>query len=76
MARREYQENLFTPINMTCYLCKESLGSSQCNYCKFLFPFHDLDDSAVKIVLYEFQHGRISYDADDLETLFFNPILD
>ena len=56
---REYQENLVTPINMTCYLCNESLGSSQCNYCKFQFPFHDLDDNAFKIVLYEYQHGRI-----------------
>ena len=73
---REYQENLVTPINMTCYLCNESLGSSLCNYCKSQFPFHDLDDNAFKIVLYEFQHGTISYDADHLETLFFNPILD
>ena len=38
--------------------------------------FHDLDDNAFKIVLYEFQHGSISYDADHLETPFFNPILD
>ena len=44
--------------------------------CKSQFPFHDLDDNAFKIVLYEFQHGTISYDADHLETLFFNPILD
>ena len=67
---REYQENLVTPINMTCYLCNESLGSSQSNYCKSQFPFHDLDDNAFKIVLYEFQHGTIRYDADHLETLF------
>ena len=67
---REYQENLVTPINMTCYLCNESLGSSLCNYCKSQFPFHDLDDNAFKIVLYEFQHGTISCDADHLETLF------
>ena len=67
---REYQENLVTPINMTCYLCNESLGSSLCNYCKSQFPFHDLDDNAFKIVLYEFQHGTINYDADHLETLF------
>ena len=73
---REYQENLVMPINMTCYLCNKSLGSSLCNYCKFQFPFHDLDDNAFKIVLYEFQHGTISYDTDHLETLFFNPILD
>ena len=73
---REYHENLVTPINMTCYLCNESPGSSLCNCCKFQFPFHDLDDNTFKIVLYEFQHGRISYDADHLETLFFNPILD
>ena len=73
---REYQENLVAPINMTCYLYNESLGSSLCNYCKSQFPFHDLDDNAFKIVLYEFQHGTISYDADHLETLFFNPILD
>ena len=75
---REYQENLVTPINMTCYLCNESLGSSLCNYCKSQFPFHDLDDNAFKIVLYEFQHGTISYDADHLETLFFqsNSFLD
>ena len=66
---REHQENLITLINMTCYLCNESLGSSLCNYCKSQFPFHDLDD-AFKIVLYEFQHGMISYDADHLETLF------
>ena len=57
---REYQENLVTPINMTCYLCNESLESSLCNYCKSQFPFHDLDDEAFKIVLYEFQHGTIS----------------
>ena len=57
MARREYQENLFTPINMTCYLCKESLGSSQCNYCKFLFPFHDLDDNAFKLSFMSFSMG-------------------
>ena len=69
---RTYQENLVTPTNMTCYLCNESL----CNYCKSQFPFHDLDDSAFKIVLYEFQHGTISYDTDQRETLFCNPILD
>ena len=65
--KRTRQENLVTPINMTCYLCNESL----CNYCKSQFPFHDLDDNAFKIVLYEFQHGTISYDTDQLETLFF-----
>ena len=70
---REHEENLVTPINMNCYLCNESLGSSLCNYCKSQFPFHDLDDNAFKIVLYEFQHGTISY---QLETLFFYPILD
>ena len=74
--KRTRQENLVTPINMTCYLCNESLGSSLCNYCKSQFPFHDLDDNAFKIVLYEFQHGTISYDTEQLETLFFNPILD
>ena len=74
---RERQKNLVTPINMTCYLCNESLGSSLCNYCKSQFPFHDLDGNAFKIVLYEFQHGTISYrDTDQLETLLFNPILD
>ena len=67
---REHQENLVTPINMTCYLCNESLGSSLCNYCKSQFPCHDLDDNAFKVVLYEFQHGTISYDTDQLETLF------
>ena len=67
---REYQENLVTPINMTCYLCNESLGSSLCNYCKSQFPFHDLDDNAFKIVLYEFHHGTISCDTGQLETLF------
>ena len=36
----------------------------------------DIDFNAFKIVLYEFQHGTISYDTDQLETLFFNPILD
>ena len=72
---REYQVNLVTPINTTCYLCNESLGSSLCNYCKSQFPFHDLDDNVFKIVLYEFQHGTTSYDADHLETLFFNPTL-
>ena len=72
---REHEENLVTPINMT-YLCNESLGSSLCNYCKSQFPFHNLDDNAFKIVIYEFQHGTISYDTDQLETLFFNPILD
>ena len=56
---------------MTCSLCNESQGSSLCNYCKSQFPFHDLDDNAFKIILYEFQHGTISYDADHLETLFF-----
>ena len=65
--KRTRQENLVTPINMTCYLCNESL----CNYCKSQFPFHDLDDNAFKIVLYEFQHGTISYDTDQLETIFF-----
>ena len=64
------------PINMTCYLCNESLGSSLCNYCKSQFPFQDLDGNAFKIVLYEFQHGTISFDTDQLETPFFNPILD
>ena len=73
---RTHQENLVTPINMTCYLCNESLGSPLCNYRKSQFPFHDLDDNAFKVVLYEFQHGTISYDTDQLETLFFNPILD
>ena len=33
-------ENLVTPINMTCYRCNESPGSSRCNYCKFQFPFN------------------------------------
>ena len=33
-------ENLVTPINMTCYRCIESPGSSRCNYCKFQFPFN------------------------------------
>ena len=73
---RTHQENLVTPINMTYYLCSDSLGFSLCNYSKSQFPFHDLDDNAFKIVLYEFQHGTISYDTDQLETLFFNPILD
>ena len=73
---REYQENLVTPINMTCYLCNESPGSSLCNYCQSQFPFHDLDDNAFKIVLCESQRGTIRYDTDQLETLFFNPILD
>ena len=66
---REYQENLVMPINMNCYLCSESQEPSQCNYCKSQFPFHDLDDNAFKIVLYEFQHGTISYDADHLEAM-------
>ena len=35
-----------------------------------------MDDNAFKIALYEFQHETISYDTDQLETLFFNPILD
>ena len=73
---RTHQENLVTPINMTYYLCRDSLGFSLCNYSKSQFPFHDLDDNAFKIILYEFQHGTISYDTDQLETLFFNPILD
>ena len=34
-----------------------------------------MDDNALKIVR-GFQHGTISYDTDQLETLFFNPILD
>ena len=67
---REHQENLVTPTNMTCYLRNGSLGSSLCNYCKSQFPFHYLDDNAFKIVVYEFQHGTISYDTDQLETLF------
>ena len=33
-------ENLVTPINMTCYRCNESPGSSRCNYCKFQFLFN------------------------------------
>ena len=37
---------------------------------------HLVDDNSFKIVLYEFQRGTISYDANHLETLFFNPILD
>ena len=57
-------------VTLTCYLCNESLGSSLCNHCKSQFPFHDLDDNTSKIVLYEFQHGTISYDTDQLETLF------
>ena len=72
---RTHQENLVTPINMTCYLCNESLGSSLCNYCKSQFPFHDLDDNAFTIVR-EFQHRTIRCDTDQLETLFFNPIID
>ena len=73
---REHEENLVTLINMTCYVCNESVGSSLCNYCKSQFLFHDLDDNAFNIVLYEFQHGTISYDTDQLQILFFNPILD
>ena len=72
---REYQENLVTPINMTCYLCNEAPWSPLCNYCKSQFPFHDLDDNVFKIVR-EFQHGTILCDTDQLETLFFNPIID
>ena len=36
---------------------------------------HIVDDNAFKIVLYEFQHGTISYDADHLETLFSTQFL-
>ena len=72
---RTHQENLVTPINMTCYLCNESPWSPLCNYCKSQFPFHDLDDNVFKIVR-EFQHGTIRCDTDQLETLFFNPIID
>ena len=34
-----------------------------------------MDDNASKIFR-EFQHGTISYDTDQLETIFFNPIID
>ena len=65
-----YQENLVTPINDLLPLQRITIGSSLCNYCKSQFPFHDLDDNAFKIVLYEFQHGTISYDTDHLEIFF------
>ena len=44
--------------------------------CNKILNVLDTTANAFKIVLYEFQHGTISYDTDQLETLFFNPILD
>ena len=61
---------------MTCYLCNKSLGSSLCNTASFSFHFMIWMTLLLKLFFYEFEHGTISYDADHLETLFFNPILD
>ena len=37
-------------------------------------PFNHLDDSPFNLVVCEFSHGPLSYDADRLETLLFNPV--
>ena len=37
-------------------------------------PFHHLDDTAFNAALYEYEHGRLSFDTNRLETLIFNPI--
>ena len=37
-------------------------------------PFNHLDDSSFNLAVYEFSHGPLSYDADRLETLLFNPV--
>lgn len=37
-------------------------------------PFHHLDDIPFNAVLYEYEHGLLSFDTNRLETLIFNPI--
>jgi hypothetical protein len=37
-------------------------------------PFHHLDDAAFNAVLFEYEHGPLSFDFDRLESLIFNPI--
>jgi hypothetical protein len=37
-------------------------------------PFHHLDNAAFNAVLFEYEHGPLSFDFDRLESLSFNPI--
>ena len=37
-------------------------------------PFHHLDDAVFNAVLFEYEHGPLSFDFDRLESLIFNPI--
>ena len=37
-------------------------------------PFNHLDNSSFNLAVYEFSRGPLSYDADRLETLLFNPV--
>jgi hypothetical protein len=37
-------------------------------------PFHHLDDAAFNAVLFEYEHGPLSFDFDRLESVIFNPI--
>ena len=60
---------------MNCNLCKKSVRTFLCDYCTAQFPFHSLDNDLFQIALYEFKYGTISYNLDQLESLFFNPIL-
>ena len=61
---------------MNCNLSKKSVRTFLCDYCTAQFPFHSLDNDLFQIALYEFKYGTISYNLDQLESLFFNPILD
>ena len=61
---------------MNCNLCKKSVRTFLCDYCTAQFPFHSLVNDLFQIAPYEFKYGTISYNLDQLESLFFNPILD
>ena len=37
-------------------------------------PFYHLDDSSFNLVVHEFSHGPLSYDADRLKILLLNPV--
>ena len=37
----------------------------------FNFPFHHLDDQEFNLMIFEMNQGRVSFDADRLESLNF-----
>lgn len=40
----------------------------------FSFPFCHLNDEEFNLAIFEMNQGRINFDADRLESLYFNPL--